>query len=465
MLFNSLEFPLFLGLVLAGYFVVIPRSWWRARKAFLVAASYVFYASWNPFFSLLLLFSTVLDYTVARRMERTEGRTARRLLLGVSLCGNLGLLGYFKYGNFFAQNAYRLLQPWHVLPPPVADIVLPVGISFYTFQTLGYAIDVYRRQVPASRSPLDFALFVSFFPQLVAGPIARAGSFLPQLLRAHDLTAVDVEFAVARIAGGFVKKVVFADTLAAYVDVIFLDPSLYRGANLLLAVYAYAFQIYFDFSGYSDIAIGVARLLGLRLPENFDRPYLAASPREFWRRWHITLSTWLRDYLYISLGGNRVERWRSSVNVMVTMLLGGLWHGAAWTFVAWGAYHGALLVVERLLPAGGTARGRLSERGARVVTFHLVCLGWILFRCASLGDAWMVLRGLWSSEFVPSLAAGQATVLVAVAFALHVGPSASVLRERFVRLPALWQGFAYAGVTVLVFLFSPATSRFIYFQF
>jgi D-alanyl-lipoteichoic acid acyltransferase DltB (MBOAT superfamily) len=466
MLFNSVEFPLFLAAVLLGYFVVIPRSWWRARKAFLLVASWVFYASWNPFFLLLLLFSTGLDYLVARAMERVERPAARRLLLCMSLCGNLGLLGYFKYGNFLGENLYRLLRPWNVVPPPVADIVLPVGISFYTFQTLGYAIDVYRRQIPACRSLLDFGVFVSFFPQLVAGPIVRAAAFLPQLRRASPVTAEDVEQALVRIGGGLLKKVVFADTLGAYVDQIFVDPTFYRGLNLLLMAYAYAFQIYFDFSGYSDIAIGVARLLGFRLPENFDRPYLAASPREFWRRWHISLSTWLRDYLYISLGGNRVGRARSYVNLMLTMVLGGLWHGAAWTFVLWGVWHGALLVAQRLVSAGGEgSRTALARLGARVGTFHLVCAGWVLFRSPTLREAAAVFGGLWSSEFIPSLAAGQAIVLLVVAVLLHVGPPAGVLRERFVRLPALWQGVSYAGLAVLVFLFSPATARFIYFQF
>ncbi len=463
MLFNSLEFVVFLLVVLAGYFLAIPRRCWRARKLFLLAASYVFYMSWNPFFGLLLAGSTLLDFFLAQRIERAERPGRRRALLAISVIANLGLLGFFKYGNFAAENLWWLVGAAH---PPALDIVLPIGISFYTFETLSYSIDVYRRALPACRSLLDFGLFLSFFPHLVAGPIVRPRAFLPQLARRPVIGGPEVEEALARIATGFVKKVILADGLAAYVDAVYADPGGYHGLNLLLAIYAYAYQIYFDFSGYTDIAIGLARLFGLRLPENFDRPYLAASPREFWQRWHISLSTWLRDYLYVPLGGNRGAPARTYLNLMITMVLGGLWHGAAWTFVAWGAYHGLMLAAHRAV-AGREAGTPTAVRVVvqRFATFHLVCLGWVLFRAHTLGDAWTVVCGLPSLAFVPSQAAGRALVLVPIAVALQLLPRAGRVQRSFATLPPWSQGIAYAAVAVAVFLFSPATARFIYFQF
>jgi D-alanyl-lipoteichoic acid acyltransferase DltB (MBOAT superfamily) len=466
MLFNSLEFLVFLVLVLVGYFLCIPRGWWRARKAFLVVASYLFYMNWNPYFGLLLLASTLVDFFLAQRIERTQGLRGRRALLAVSVIVNLGVLGFFKYGNFVATTVTGLLHPLvGDVEPPLADLVLPVGISFYTFESLSYSIDVFRG-MPAYRSLLDFALFLSFFPHLVAGPIVRPRAFLPQLATPPSIRAAAVEDALVRIACGLVKKVAFADTLGTYVDVVFAHPGFWGGPNLLLAIYAYAFQIYFDFSGYTDIALGLAGLFGLKLPENFDRPYLAAGPREFWQRWHISLSTWLRDYLYISLGGSRISPARTTVNLMVTMVLGGLWHGAAWTFVVWGAYHGVLLVIERLV-AGTTERprGALATALRRVLTFHLVCAGWVLFRAPTLADAWSVFGGLATWRFELSRAASLALVFLVVAAALHVLPTAARFRQTTVRLPPWAQGVAYGAVAVLLFLFSPASERFIYFQF
>ncbi len=465
MLFNSLEFAVFLLLVLLGY-CAIPRRWWRGRKAFLVVASYLFYMNWNPFFGLLLLTSTLLDFFLARAIERTEPRARRKALLAISVIVNLGILGFFKYGNFVVANGMRLLGPWvNGVDPPLLDIVLPVGISFYTFESLSYSIDVFRG-MPAYRSLLDFSLFLSFFPHLVAGPIVRPRAFLSQLAAPPVVTGPGVETALARIATGFVKKVVFADTLGTYVDIVWSAPFGYGAGNHLLAIYGYAFQIYFDFSGYTDIALGLAGLFGLRLPENFDRPYLAESPREFWQRWHISLSTWLRDYLYISLGGNRVSPARGYVNLMVTMLLGGLWHGAAWNFVLWGGYHGALLAGQRALFGDQPWRaGAVRAWLRRAVTFHLVCAGWILFRLGKLEDVWAVVRGLGHWGFVPSRAAGEAMVAVVLAFGLHGIARAPQARAAWTRLPAWTQGIGYAAVAGLVFLFSPASERFIYFQF
>jgi alginate O-acetyltransferase complex protein AlgI len=471
MLFNSVEFLVFLLLVVLVHFVVVPRRCWRARKAVLVAASYLFYMNWNPFFGLLLLTSTLCDFGLGLAIEGATSRARRRLYVAVSVCVNLGILGFFKYGAFLARTATAVLTPL-IGPhnPPLLDVLLPIGISFYTFESLSYTIDVYRG-MPASRSLLDFALFLSFFPHLVAGPIVRPAAFLPQTARAPRVRGPDVEAGLARIATGLMKKVMFADALGTYVDVVFGAPDIYGGANALLAVYAYAFQIYFDFSGYTDMALGLATLFGFSLPENFDRPYLASGPRDFWRRWHISLSTWLRDYLYVPLGGNRRGLARTYVNLFLTMLLGGLWHGAAWTFVLWGGYHGVLLAAERALVRDRV--GRVSALAARVplvvkrlVTFHLVCLGWVLFRAPSLAVADALLRAIESwRPFVLTRAGSLAAALVSIAALLHVARPGSELRRWLVARPPWLQGLAYVGVAVVVFLFTPATTGFIYFQF
>jgi len=463
MLFNSLEFLIFLPLALIIHSLCIPRRFWRGRKIFLVVASYLFYMSWNPFFGLLLLGSTLIDYSLGIALERTTGPVRRRLLLCVSLAFNLGMLGYFKYGNFVADNLYHLFG---LTEPPHWDILLPIGISFYTFESLAYTINVYRGE-RACRSLLDFSLFLSFFPHLVAGPIVRPRAFIPQLGSAPVVTGPDVEQALARIAQGFLKKVLLADVLGQYVDQVWGDLGAYPAGNVLLAYYAYAFQIYFDFSGYTDIALGVSRLFGLWLPENFDRPYLAQSPREFWQRWHISLSTWLRDYLYISLGGNRGSRVRTYLNLLITMLLGGLWHGAAWNFVVWGGYHGALLAGHRLFtdrrpPAD---RGPVATALCRVGMFHLVVLGWVFFRAPSLAESIVSLGRLATPGYIVVRAGSEAAILVAVGLLLHVAPPAAKLRERFVTLSPVAQGLAYSAATIAAFFLAPASERFIYFQF
>jgi alginate O-acetyltransferase complex protein AlgI len=468
MLFNSVEFLAFLLLVLLIHFAVVPRRCWRARKAVLVGASYLFYMNWNPFFGLLLLTSTLCDFGLGLAIERASGLARRRAYVAVSVVVNLGILGFFKYGAFVAANASRLLEPLLGPHDPVLlDVLLPVGISFYTFESLSYTIDVYRG-LPASRSLLDFALFLSFFPHLVAGPIVRPAAFLPQTERPRLVRGRDVEAGLARIATGLAKKVLFADVLGSYVDAAFATPSLYGGANALLAIYAYAFQIYFDFSGYTDMALGLATLFGFTLPENFDRPYLASGPRDFWRRWHISLSTWLRDYLYVPLGGNRGSRARTYVNLFLTMLLGGLWHGAAWTFVLWGGYHGVLLAGERLLfrDRAATLPDRVPLLVKRLVTFHLVCLGWVLFRAPSLEIAGTMLAtvGAWR-PFVLTRDGSLALVLVPVALLLHLGWRGVDVRRWLVARPAWVQGLAYVALAVAVFLFTPATTGFIYFQF
>ncbi len=466
MLFNSLIFLPFVVGVLVLHHVVIPARHQSARKILLLTSSYAFYMSWNPYFGTLLAFSTLLDFSVALRLERSLSARARGLLLCVSLAANLGLLGFFKYGAFFADGALRVfgreLEPGSL---PLLELALPIGISFYTFQTLSYTIDVYRGSQRASHSLLDFALYVSFFPQLVAGPIVRAAGLLPQLATDRRVTAADVEMALARIASGLTKKVVFADTLGAYVDSVFAAPLEHSGGDVWLAVYAYAFQIYFDFSGYCDMAIGLGRLFGISLPENFNRPYLATSPRDFWRRWHMTLSTWLRDYLYVSLGGNRTSRTRTQANLMITMLLGGLWHGAAVGFVLWGAYHGALLVLQRVVGERLVRRIAVPLWLRRLLTFHLICLGWILFRAPSLELAGSVLGRMAHIGFEPTPLAVQALVLLLIAAGIHGLSGAGSMVVRTTRWPIVVQGAAYAVLATLVYLASPNTGRFIYFQF
>lgn len=461
MLFNSVLFVEFFLLVTAGFFVLRALAPARLQKLWLLVASYVFYATWNPPFVLLLAFSTLIDFLAGIRLARARGNGARRVWLAISLAVNFGALGFFKYANFFFENLTSIGgAEWQPL-----DIVLPLGISFYTFQTLSYTIDVYRGQQPPCRSLLDFALYVSFFPQLVAGPIVRSQDFLPQL-RSRCGASSKWESGFRDIAIGFVKKVVFADTLGVFVDRVFADPGAHSASTLALGAYAYAYQIYFDFSGYSDIAIGLAALLGFDLRKNFDHPYLATNPAEFWRRWHISLSTWLRDYLYIPLGGNRKGTLLTHRNLMITMLLGGLWHGAAWNFVFWGAYHGFLLAAHRfltrerspLLPDVPTWMGR-------IFMFHLALVGWILFRVESLADFATYLSGLAEGVLAPSDWSNAAAVVVAAGALLHLIEGNWNLRAHFTRMAPELQACAYAAATFAVVLLGETSARFIYFQF
>ena len=408
MLFNSIDFLLFLVAVF-GMYLVLPH---RLQNAMLLVASYAFYAFWDYRFLSLILLSTFVDYTCALGMGRATSDRKRRALLTISIVVNLGLLGFFKYFGFFVENLVALADNFGVtLDPGTLSIVLPVGISFYTFQTMSYTIDVYRGRTKPTRNLLDFALYVAFFPQLVAGPIERSHHLLPQIAEPRRVTWRGVGSGVRLIAWGLYKKVVIADNLARLVDPAFAEQGIFyepSAIGIWLALYAFAFQIYCDFSGYSDIARGVARMLGIDLMLNFRIPYIATGPRDFWRRWHISLSTWLRDYLYIPLGGDRKGRGRTLGNLLLTMLLGGLWHGAAWTFVIWGAIHGVWLVIHRLVaasidaaaPTAGAARA-VFRVACRVGTFHLVCVTWLFFRADDLGQASSMLSALATSWFVP----------------------------------------------------------------
>ncbi|HTK31728.1 MAG TPA: MBOAT family O-acyltransferase [Candidatus Saccharimonadaceae bacterium] len=468
MIFSSIEFFVFLAVVL-GLLAALPGE--NARRNLLVGASYVFYGWWDWRFCLLLLGYTVLDYNVGVHLEDETRPGRRRAWLIASLVGNLGTLAVFKYTNFFLSTLAPLLDTLGVHVPKL-HIVLPVGISFMTFQTMSYSIDVYQRRLRATRNFRDFAMFAAFFPQLVAGPIVRGSVFLPQLERVHPPRLENLRLGLEQFVRGFAKKVLFADTLAVYVDPVFAHPGAYASPVCWFAVIAYAGQIYYDFSGYSEMAIGVGRMLGFQLPENFRHPYLSLNVTEFWRRWHITLSTWLRDYLYISLGGNRRGRGRTYVNLMITMLLGGLWHGASWNFVVWGGLHGVALaghkwVAERRRPGSEGRFGAWGKLASWVTTFTFVLVTWVFFRAPSFATAWAYLGKL------AFLDAGgmdwyyvQGLVVIGLGAALHVWVKAR--GERDLRLDltraAAWP--ALAVLLLLVLLYAPfGTNPFIYFQF
>jgi alginate O-acetyltransferase complex protein AlgI len=407
MVFNSLTFLVFLGIVLVPYY-------WLGRwgqNVLLLTASYVFYGWWDYRFVALLLFTTLFDYFCALKIEGQTQPRRRKLLLAASIVVNLTVLGIFKYFNFFASSLQSALGAIGVHPSfPTLHVILPVGISFYTFLSMSYTIDVYRGELKASRNPLDFMLYVAYFPHLVAGPIVRASYLLPQCQHPRVIKAREVENGIWLILLGYVKKVVIADRLGQIVDWSFSQPlSPYHDLNAWIVIYAFAFQIYGDFAGYSDIARGLAKLMGFELVVNFRAPYLVSNPSEFWRHWHISLSTWLRDYLYIPLGGNRHGKWKTYRNLMTTMFLGGLWHGAGLAYVLWGLYHGALLAIQRgwsqlmdrFKPATVRAgvqtetaisspsdwANRLKNFVLVVVFFHVVCAGWLLFRAGASRSA------------------------------------------------------------------------------
>ncbi len=490
MTFNSLQYALFLPVVLVGYWL-LPKGnplaarigldrprWWlpRPRQFWLLAASYVFYGAFDWRFAFLLLFTTTVDYNVANGLENLaevdRPRLRKRLLL-LSIVVNLGVLGVFKYFNFFVEQGVTLFTRAGLEPAtPALRLLLPYGISFYTFQSIGYTVDVYRRELPACRNAVDFSTFVAFFPQLVAGPISRAKNLLPQIQADRDRPhARQVLSGLLLILFGLVKKVVLADPLAPVVNNAFGGHPNPGTATVALGVVAFAIQIYADFSGYTDMARGTSRLLNVELVHNFDQPYLSRNITEFWRRWHISLSSWLRDYVYIPLGGNRGTSAAVYRNLMLTMLLGGLWHGAGWNFVIWGGLHGLYLCVDHLRRAPRDLPGGLPRRReipAILVTFALVCFAWIFFRAHTFAEALDVIRGLFRLDgAAPD--GGQVALVgfsVIAAFGLDLAQRRVVHPLRFVLDRPLISG-ALVGLGVLgVILFSGGTSvPFIYFQF
>ncbi len=479
MLFYSLKFAALLATLL-GAMAVFRGN--RTRKSLLLAASAAFYMSWRPEFLLLLAFTAGLHYVVGIRVEAARTRTARRAILAAGLLLSLGLLAFFKYANFLASTAKGVLAAagrdpgWARL-----DIALPIGISFFTFQAIGYSIDVYRGNQKACRSPLDFALFVSFFPQIVCGPISRASGLLPQFAEERPLR-VDRQ-AYFLILRGLAKKVVVADNVAVLADAIFGQPAMWTSVTVWIAAIAYYVQIYCDFSGYTDMAIGVARLLGYDLPENFRRPYFAKSPSEFWRRWHISLSYWFRDYVFFPLGGPYGAAWHWMRNVALTFLATGLWHGASWSFVLWGGLHGAALIVyrgwEELSPRLGIKRRMKSKRPYRFAAWALmqgwILVTWIAFRVTDTDAMLLALRKFLVFDFNFSLASiglGQvslfSTVMILAGFlGLHaLSHFTGDLDRRLATAPlsVALAASALAGL-LLVLLWPLAEAPFIYFQF
>ncbi len=461
MLFSSAEFLFFFLAVFSLH------RWLPWRRALLLVASYGFYASWNPPFVLLLAYTTLLDYLVGRRLEATEVPWRRRVLLAASLLGNLGVLAYFKYVNFFLDVLVQAgLAPVEAVRPFRIRAEIPLGISFYTFQSLSYAIDVYRRQIPACRAILDFFLFVSFFPHLVAGPILRAEELLPQIRANRPADARGILLGVELILIGLFQKVVVADNLALLVDPCFAHPERYGGGALLLASFAFLGQIYCDFAGYSTMARGLAALLGYRLPENFAYPVLAGNPVEYRRRWHITMGRWFRDYVYRPLGGDRHGPWRTAFNTLLTWTAFGFWHGASWTFLVWGLYQGTILAAYRLARGRGwlVRPGRaISAAGYAFMPFVL-CLSVVYFRSPTVGDAHTILQR------IATLAPGAGVPWAWFGFlaALYVLHWATYLRYREGALfRASWPGrLLWVGVMLAVlFLGAGSGEPFYYFQF
>jgi alginate O-acetyltransferase complex protein AlgI len=406
-----------------------------------------------------------LDFYASKIISSSRSTMTRRFCLLLSCLGNLGVLAFFKYGAFAADTIARIGFTAIEFPPVLTSLVLPVGISFYTFQSMSYTIDVYRKNVTAEQSFLNFAIYVSFFPQLVAGPILRSGEFLPQLAENRSVSASDVTAGIDQIVRGLFKKAILADGLATYVDQVFLNTADMGGINLLLGIYAFSFQIYMDFSGYTDIAIGTARLMGFSIPANFNLPYLAANPTEHWRRWHISLSTWFRDYVYIPLGGSRRSASNIYFNIVVTMTLSGLWHGAAWGYIVWGAFHGVCLVLHRAL-----FRDHRLFRMPRVVsvifTYHLVCFGWIFFRASSLDGAFLYIRNLTNFETPVYDLPAQVLAIVFVGMASHILGASKRLAGYWRDMNGVYRGLVYAGAMLFIFLYPIGDNpAFIYFQF
>jgi alginate O-acetyltransferase complex protein AlgI len=479
MLFNSLEFAGFFPVVGAIYFA-LPHA---RRTSFLLLASAVFYMAFVPAYILVLGATIGIDYAAALRIERARGR-ARTLWLAASIAATCLILFAFKYYAFFTSTFVGLatLVGWHPSPPTL-DLILPVGLSFHTFQSLSYVIEVHRGRQTAERDWRVFATYVLFFPQLVAGPIERPQNLLEQFRARHEFDPILLTSGLKRMAWGFFKKLVIADRLALHVNDVYADPSAHSGPQLAVATAAFAYQIYCDFSGYSDIAVGAARILGFRLMENFDAPYAATSTGEFWRRWHISLSTWFRDYVYVPLGGGRSGPWRRTRNLLVTFALSGLWHGAAWNFVIWGLLNGLYVSFghasrewrDRFWTLAGLASGGAPRRALMwMTTFSLTCLAWVFFRASSLSDAIEVITRLgtgWSDPRVTTENCGPRQLVVGLAAVIFLETAQRVHRSTPLtviigRLPTLPRWSAYAGFIVLVGLAGVhGGSRFIYFQF
>ncbi|HTR88036.1 MAG TPA: MBOAT family O-acyltransferase [Reyranella sp.] len=474
MVFPTLSFLIF-------YLVVWPASWamvlWRKHrlhKLAIIAGSYVFYFSWSTRLASVLFASVLLNWLTGRALDAVKGTKTAKAVVIVGVAINLSVLGFFKYYNFFVDGLNQLLLSLGITREiSNLEIILPIGISFFTFQGISYVVDLYRGDLDRARPLIDVMMFISFFAHLIAGPIVRASKFLPQLERPPRRDRVFVSLGVLLIGWGVFKKAVIANWLAVeLVDKVFIAPAGFAGADLLFAIYGYAVQIYCDFSAYSDIAIGVAALLGYRFQRNFNQPYRAASLRDFWRRWHISLSTWLRDYLYRPLGGNRKGRVRTYVNLAVTMLLGGLWHGASMNFVIWGGLHGLFLAAERWLdetfPALGKHAGKVTAFIYTLFIFHFVCFCWIFFRAKDMGQVSDVLTGLLDWSQPVQLVTPFILLLLAIGALMHLVPTDLLQRldRAYHRVPTWGVGVACGLVLLGIELVGgDGTAPFIYFQF
>lgn len=482
MLFNSLEFALFLPIVFVIYWFIVNKNL-KLQNLFIVVASYVFYGWWDWRFLSLIFISTTVDFFIGRAFTYLSDPKKRKVLLWGSVVVNIGFLGFFKYYNFFVDNFITAFAFFGMqVKPNTLNIILPVGISFYTFQTLSYTIDVYKRKLDATKDFVAFAAFVSFFPQLVAGPIERATNLLPQfqIKRSFDYDkAVD---GMRQILWGLFKKIVIADNAAEYVNLVFANPQDHTGSTLLLGAVLFAFQIYGDFSGYSDIAIGTARLFGFNLMRNFAYPYFSRDIAEFWRRWHISLSTWFRDYIYIPLGGSRVSKSKVIRNTFVIFLVSGFWHGANWTFIAWGAYHALLFLPLTLLKrnrknTNTVAENRflpnMRETFQMLITFFLVVIGWVFFRAESIGSSLDILFSIFSTSIftMPYLFRRGYLMLLILFIALMIlvewkgRESQYGLQKTGMKWRPIFRYSMYYAIMFFIFLFVGEDQVFIYFQF
>ncbi len=505
--FDQYLFWLFFSVLFAGYLFVYRRD--RLRILYLMCFSLFFYYKSGGYFFFLLLFSTVVDYTIGNWIYRSQTKWKKISFVVLNVTINLGILIFFKYSYFIVDNinlifhthfqAYNYLAGlFNAIGNPLslnyhldtAKILLPAGISFFTFQTISYSVDIYREKIKPAKNILDYGFFVTFFPQLVSGPIVRAIEFVPQIHRKYSLTKEEFSGAIFLIINGLMKKVLISDYISGFVDRIFASPGSFSGFENLMAVYGYSIQIYCDFSGYTDIAIGVALLLGFHLPLNFNSPYKSNSTTDFWRRWHISLSRWLRDYLYIPLGGNRKGKIRQYINLMITMLLGGLWHGASVVFIIWGGLHGIGLAVHKLwADMWKRVRGIENDSEANqtpvfrffdkiwniisvIITFHFVAFCWIFFRSRTLDDAKEVLNRIFNnfqSKMVGQMIQGYGNIfaVIIIGYAIHFLPLSfkNAYKNAFNRTPLVVKAVIVAGVVIFLYQFATAGRRFIYFQF
>lgn len=469
MLFNSIQFFIFLLVVYSLYRLMSYRN----QNHLLLVASYVFYGCWDWRFLFLIWLSTVVDFFAGIQIDKSTTDARRKRFVALSVIVNLGILGFFKYFNFFAESMTGLLSHFGVEADyRLLNIVLPVGISFYTFQTMTYSIDIYRKKIKPTHHFLDFALFVAFFPQLVAGPIERASRLLPQVLNPRQINLHQSVEGCWLILWGLFKKVVIADNLAILVNSAFANYTQLTGLEVTVAVYAFAFQIYCDFSGYSDIARGVAKLLGFELMVNFNLPYFARNPSDFWRRWHISLSTWLRDYLYIPLGGNKFGNLKTYRNLMLTMILGGLWHGAAWTFVVWGLYQGSLLAIHRAMSNNfpdWLSCNRIFGALCIALMFQFTCIGWLIFRAESFTQLQVMSNALFFRWEQSGEAFSMANSLIVTIWPLLLVQVIQALKKEllvFVQWKYVPQAVVSSFLTYMIFVYGALDGhQFIYFQF